>query len=82
MSSISSIFPSISIPSAQASGVSALETSSRQLSLAAQQIADPDNQNLINPLLDANQSGLIADAGVAVIKASNQRLGALLDIFA
>jgi hypothetical protein len=50
--------------------------------MAAQQIADPDNQNLINPLLDANQSGLIADAGVAVIKASNQMLGALLDIFA
>ncbi len=82
MSSISGIFPSVSIPSAQASGVSALATGSQQLGLAAQQIADPRNQNLINPLLDANQSGLMVDAGVAVIRASNQMLGALLDIFA
>jgi hypothetical protein len=82
MSSISSVSSSVSLPSAQASGVSALRTSSEQLSLAAQQIADPGNQNLINPLLDAKQSGLMADAGAAVIKASNQMLGALLDIFA
>ncbi len=82
MSFISSIFSSVSIPTAQASGVSALASSNRQLSLDAQQIANPDNQNLINPLLDATQAGLMTDAGAAVIKASNQMLGALLDIFA
>jgi hypothetical protein len=82
MSSISSTFPSVSPPSAQASGVSALTASSRRLGLDAQQIADPGNQNLIGPLLDAHQSGLMADAGAAVIKVSNQMLGTLLDIFA
>jgi hypothetical protein len=79
MSPISSVFPSVS---ALTSGLAALATSNQQFNQDAQQIANPDNQNLINPLLDASQSLLLTEAGAAVIRTSNQMLGTLLDVFA
>ncbi len=79
---MSPVFPSVSQPSALSSGLAAIAASNRQLNQDAQQIANPDNQNLTNPLLDAGQSLLLAEAGAAVIGTSNRMLGALLDVFA
>jgi hypothetical protein len=75
-------FPSVSQASAVNSGLAAIATGNRQLNQDAQQIANPDNQNTTNPLLDAGQSLLLAQAGAAVIRASNRMLGNLLDVFA
>ncbi len=82
MSPLSGVSPSVSPPSAVNSGLEALASSNRRLSQDAQQIANPDNQNLANPLLDASQSLLLAEAGAAVIRTSNRMLGTLLDAFA
>lgn len=82
MSPLSGVSPSASPPSAVNSGLEALASSNRRLSQDAQQIANPDNQNLTNPLLDASQSLLLAEAGAAVIRTSNRMLGTLLDVFA
>jgi hypothetical protein len=82
MSPISGVLPSVSLPSALNSGLGALAASNQRLNQDAQQIANPDNQNLASPLLDASQSLLLAEAGAAVIKTSNRMLGTLLDAFA
>jgi hypothetical protein len=82
MNAISSISPSVSLPSAQDSGLAALATSSQQLSQDAQQVANPTNQNLIDPLAGAIQSNLLTQAGADVIRTSNEMLGSLLDVFA
>src|SRR5208337_4777439 len=81
-SPISSAFPSASLPSALSSGLATINTASGQLNRDAEQIANPDNQNLINPLVDLRQSSLLAEAGAAVIRASNDTLGILLNAFA
>jgi hypothetical protein len=88
MSLLSGVSPSVSPPnaigppSAVNSGLDALATGNRRLSQDAQQIANPDNQNLTNPLLDSSQSLLLAEAGAAVIRTSNRMLGTLLNAFA
>jgi hypothetical protein len=82
MSAINSVSPSVSLPSAQDSGRAALATSSQQLSQDAQQIANPANENLTNPLLFSSQSLLLAQAGADVIGTSNQMIGALFDVIA
>ncbi len=82
MSPITPVLPSVGLPAAQDSGLLLMAAGSRQLSQDAQQIANPDNQNFINPLLDASQSLLLFEAGAAVIKTSNRMLGSLLDVFA
>jgi hypothetical protein len=82
MSSISSIFPSVSLPSAQDSGRAALATSSQQLSQDAQQIANPNTDNPTNALLDSSQSLYLTEAGAEVMSTSNQMLGSLLNVFA
>jgi hypothetical protein len=79
---MSSVSPSVSPPAAVNSGLAAIAAGNRQLNRDAQQIANPDNQNLANPLLDAGQSLLLAEAGAAVIATSNRMLGSLLDVFA
>lgn len=56
--------------------------SSQQLSQDAQQIANPANENLTNPLLDSSQSLLLTQAGADVIRTSNEMLGTLLDVHA
>jgi hypothetical protein len=82
MSPTSPVAASAPLPSAQSSGVDALATSNRRLSQDAQQIANPDNQNVTGPMLDLNQAKLLTQAGAAIISTSNQMLGALLDMFA
>ncbi|MGO9992216.1 MAG: hypothetical protein ACLPTF_06845 [Steroidobacteraceae bacterium] len=82
MSPISNAFPSVSLPNAQDSGRAALATSSQQLSQDAQQIANPANENLTNPLLDTSQSLLLTQAGADVIRTSNEMLGTLLNVHA
>lgn len=82
MSPLSGVPPSVRPPSAVSSGLDALAISSRRLDQDAQRIANPDNQNITNPLLDASQSLLLAEAGAAVMRTSNRMLGTLLDVFA
>jgi hypothetical protein len=82
MSSISSSLSSVSLPSAVNSGLATIAAGSRQLNQDAQQIANPDNANLTDPLLNLKQSSLLAEAGAAVIRTSNEMLGSLLDVFA
>jgi len=82
MSSIGSALPLISLPSAVGSGSAAIARAGQLLNRDAQQIANPDNQDLLDPLTNLSQSNLLAEAGADVIRASNQMLGTLLDIFA
>ncbi len=82
MSSLSAVSPPVGPPSAVYSGLDAFATSNRRLNQDAQQIANPGNQNITNPLLDASQSLLLAEAGAAVIRTSDRMLGTLLDAFA
>jgi hypothetical protein len=82
MSSITGILPSAALPSAVSSGMATISAGNQQLSQDAAQIANPANGNPINPLADLSQSKLLAEAGAAVIRASNQMLGTLLDTFA
>jgi hypothetical protein len=70
------------LPSAVSSGLTTIATGNQQLSQDAAQIANPGNENPINPLVDLTQSSLLAEAGAEVIRASNQMLGTLLDVFA
>jgi hypothetical protein len=82
MSPISSAFALVNLPSAVSSGSAAIASGSRQLNQDAQQIANPDNQDLLDPLTNLSQSNLLTEAGADVIRASNKMLGTLLDIFA
>jgi hypothetical protein len=82
MSPISSALNSTNLSSAQGSGLAAIATGSQQLTQDAQQIANPDNPNVTNSLLDLNQSLSLAEAGANVISTSNQMLGMLLDVLA
>jgi hypothetical protein len=75
--------PSATIaPSAQDSGLSAIAAGNQKLSQDAQRIANPDNQNVMGPLVDLNQALVLAEAGANVIGAENSMLGTLLDAFA
>lgn len=82
MSPIGSILPLISLPSAVASGSAAIASGGQLLNRDAQQTANPDNLDLLDPLTNLSQTTLLAAAGADVIRASNQMLGTLLDIFA
>jgi len=82
MSPISNIFPSVSPPNAQNSGLTAIATGNQKLSEDAQQIANPDSPNVTGSLLDLNQALLLTEAGANVISTENKMLGTLLDAFA
>jgi hypothetical protein len=82
MSAISSVAPSASLASTANSGLEALATSSQKLNQDAQQIANPDNQNMTAPLLDLSQAKLLGQAGADVIRSANQMIGTLLDVLA
>jgi len=82
MSSMTGFVPSAALPGATGSGLAAIAAGNQQLSADAAQIADPANGNLVGPLTDLSQSKVLAEAGAAVIRASNQMLGTLLDTFA
>ncbi len=82
MSSVGGTISPLNLTSAINSGAAAITTGARQLDRDAQQIANPDAQNSTSSLLDLNKSSLLSQAGVAVIRASNQMLGTLLDAFA
>ena len=82
MSPVSSIFSSATLSSAQTNGLTAIANGSQQLSQDAQQIANPDSQNVTASLVDLNQSLVLAEAGANVISTENQMLGTLLDVLA
>jgi hypothetical protein len=82
MSPISSVSPSPLVSSATAGGLAAISAGSTELAQDAQQIANPDNGVPIAPMADLSQASLIAEAGAAVVRASDKMLGSLLDLFA
>ena len=82
MSSTSGISSSANLAGAQDSGLAALARGSQRLSRDAQQIAKPERQNIIGPLVDLNQALVLAEAGANVISTENKMLGTLLDSFA
>lgn len=82
MSPISSILSPASVPSAQDSGLAAIAGGNQRLSQDAQQIANPDSQNVTASLVDLHQFLVLAEAGANVISAENQMLGTLLDVLA
>jgi hypothetical protein len=82
MSSISTAFPPVSLPSAVNSGLATVAAGSLKLNQDARQIANPGNGDSLTPLVDLPQANLQAEAGAAVIRASNEMLGTLLDAFA
>jgi hypothetical protein len=81
MSSIAGALPLISLPSAVSSGSAAIASGSQLLNQDAQQIANPDNQDLLDPLASLSQSNVLAEADADAIRASDKMLGTLLDIF-
>jgi hypothetical protein len=82
MSPISSIFSSANPGDAQSNGLAAIAAGNQKLSQDAQQIANPDSQNVTPALLDLNQSRVLTEAGANVISTENKMLGTLLDSFA
>jgi hypothetical protein len=83
MGPISSIFPSVNLSNAQASGLAAIAAGSGKLSQDAQQIANPDSPNVTASLVDLSQSRVLTEAGANVISTENNKmLGTLLDAFA
>jgi hypothetical protein len=82
VSPISSLSFSANLAGAQNSGLAAIATGSEKLSSDAQQIANPDRQDVTAPLVDLNQSLVLAEAGANVIRAENKMLGTLLDALA
>jgi hypothetical protein len=82
MSPISSIFSSANLAGAQGNGLAAIAAGNQRLTQDAQQIANPDNQNVTPALVDLNQSRALTEAGANVISTENKLLGTLLDSFA
>jgi hypothetical protein len=82
MSPISGIFPAPVLSGAVGGGLAAIAAGSQQLSQDAGEIANPANGNLVTPLVDLAQAKLLAEAGAAVIRTSDQMLGSLLDTYA
>lgn len=82
MSPISNIFPNVNPPAAQNSGLGAIAAGNQKLTQDAQQIANPDSENLTGALVDLNQALVLTEAGANVISTENQMLGSLLDAFA
>lgn len=82
MTAISDNISSMNLSNAQGSGLAAIATGSQKLSQDAQQIADPNNQNVTGALVDLNQALVMTEAGANVISTENKMLGTLLDAFA
>jgi hypothetical protein len=69
-------------PSAVSSGSAAIAGGNQMLNQDALQIANPGNQDDLAPLANLSQANLLAESGAAVIRASNEMIGTLLDVFA
>jgi hypothetical protein len=82
MSLVGNIVPSVSLSSAQDSGLAAIAMGNQKLSEDAQQIANPGSQNITGALVDLNQTRVLTEAGANVISTENKMLGALFDAFA
>jgi hypothetical protein len=81
MSPVSSVFFSNSLAGTQG-GLAAIAAGNQRLNQDAQQIANPDSQDVTPALLDLNQSRVLTEAGADVISTENKMLGTLLDSFA
>jgi hypothetical protein len=81
MSPLSSVFFSSSLAGTQG-GLAAIAAGNQRLNRDAQQIANPDSQDVTPALLDLNQSRVLTEAGADVISTENKMLGTLLDSFA
>jgi hypothetical protein len=63
-------------------GVDLINGANAALNQDAAEIADPAAPDLTAPLLDLDQSKFMAEAGAAVVRASDRMLGSILDVFA
>jgi membrane protease subunit (stomatin/prohibitin family) len=70
------------LTSALQNGLGLIDSASAQLNQDAAEIANPAAPDLTAPLLDLNQSKFMAEAGAAVVRASDRMLGSILDVFA
>ena len=82
MSPITGSLPPATLPSAASSGLADIAAGNQPWSQDAAQIANPANGIPIAPLAGLDQASFVAEAGAAVIRASDQMLGTLLDTFA
>lgn len=82
MTPISNIFPGVNPPAAPNSGLAAIAAGNQKLTQDAQQIANPDGENVTGSLVDLNQALVLTEAGANVISTENKMLGSLLDAFA
>ena len=82
MSPISQVPSAAALSSAIGSGLALIAAGGQQLSQDAAQIANPAGGDLIAPLADLSQAELLAEAGAAVIKATDRMLGSLIDTHA
>ena len=82
MSPMSIIFSSANLVGAQSNGIAAIAAGDLRLTQDAQQIANPESQNVTAALADLSQSRVLTEAGANVISTENKMLGTLLDSFA
>jgi hypothetical protein len=82
MNSITSVSPFVSLPSALGSGLATITSGNQQLNQDAEQIANLNDDNLTDSLLDLTQASLLAQVGADVIRTSNAMLGTLIDVSA
>jgi hypothetical protein len=82
MSLISGASLSGVLPSAASSGLATIAAGTQQLNQDAEQIATSTDGVPVTPLADLQQASLTAEAGAAVLRASDRMLGTILDIFA
>jgi hypothetical protein len=82
MGPISAVFSPGMLPSAASSGLATIAAGTQQLNQDAEQIATSTDGVPVTPLADLQQASLTAEAGAAVLRASDRMLGTILDIFA
>jgi len=82
MSTISSFDTSSPLPGALSNATTGLQNGNQMLVKAATQIAMPDNNNLTTPLVSTSQSLDLTQASAAVVSATDQMLGSLLNVSA
>jgi hypothetical protein len=71
-----------SLNGALQNGVDLINGANAALNQDAAEIADPAAPDLTAPLLNLDQSKFMAEAGAAVVRASDRMLGSILDVFA
>jgi len=82
MNTISSISSASADQSTLSNATTGLANGNQALVQAAVQIATPGNTNLTTPLVDTSQALQLTEASAAVVSATEQTLGSLLNVTA